>query len=236
MPPAAPEPPSRRVPPRVIALIGFLAASLAFFGIALSQGWLRPDTIQDLVAGAGPWAMVGYVVVVIAAELLWAPRLWGLLAGGVLFGPVIGGALSLVADLGSAAICYGIARGAGRTWVEARLAARPRAKTVVELFTKHRGGATMAVLRMCPIAHYTLVSYAAGVAGVSAPAFMIGTAVGILPGAILYPLVGDAALRPLSPVFFVSMGILAVFLVATLAAGRRVLARHDATTRESDRS
>jgi uncharacterized membrane protein YdjX (TVP38/TMEM64 family) len=82
---------------------------------------------------------------------------------------------------------------------------------------------TIALLRVCPIAHYTLVSYAAGLSGVSLRSFLIGSTVGILPGAILYPLVGDAALRPTSPVFVVSTAILVVFLIVTVIAGRKAL-------------
>lgn len=217
--------PQRALPVRVVVLLAFILASLTVFAVTVAKGWVRPNTIQTLVSGAGPWAMVLYVAAVIVAELLWMPRMWGLLAGGVLFGPVAGGSLALLADLSSAAICYAIARGAGRDWVRAKLQRRPSARTIVDLFANQRGATTTAVLRVCPIAHYTLVSYAAGLAGVSARPFMLGTLIGILPGAILYPVVGDSAMRPLSPVFIGSLAILVVFLVVTLIAGRRVLSQ-----------
>jgi uncharacterized membrane protein YdjX (TVP38/TMEM64 family) len=213
----------QRIPPRLIALGAFLVVSLAAFAVAFFEGWLRPGTIHSTVAGAGAWAMLGYIAAVAIGEILWMPRMWGLLAGGMLFGPWAGGALALVADMISAMVCYGIARGAGRTWVQQRLGQRPAAQRVVDLLAKRRGGVTVAVLRVCPVAHYTLVSYAAGLAGVSTRGFVLGTAVGILPGAILYPIVGDSMLRPTSPVFIGSMAILLVFLIATGAAGRRAL-------------
>lgn len=214
---------ARTVPPRVIALALIVVVSLSVTALALLQGWVRRDTLQELVRGAGGLGMALYVVGIVVIELLWMPRIWGLLAGGVLFGPLLGGALSLVGDMGGAAACYLIARGAGREWVTGLLSSRPRVGRVVELLARRRGGGTVAVLRMAPAAHYTLVSYAAGLTGVSPAAFLLGTAVGILPGAALYPLLGDSMLEPTSPVFLGSIAIMIVFTVVTVAAGRRAL-------------
>jgi len=191
-----------------LALGGVLLVSVAVCVVALWRGWVRPDTVQQLVARSGPAGMLVYVGGVILFELLWFPRMWGLLAGGILFGPLLGGALSIVADLLGGLICYGLARGGGRAWVAALLERRPR---------------TRRVLRVCPVAHYTLVSYAAGLGGVRLMAFVAGTGIGLLPGAIIYPLLGDAALRPGSPVFLGSLVAVVLILGVTLWAGRRLL-------------
>lgn len=208
---------------RVVLLGVVLVISVGACAVALLTGAVRPDTIQTLVAGGGAWAMVAYVLVVILAELLWMPRMWGLLAGGVLFGPVLGAALSVLADTIAAVLCFGIARSTGRAFVTRLLEKRPSASRVVHMLAEKRGAATIALLRVCPIAHYTLVSYAAGLAGVPTRSFLLGSTLGILPGAILYPIVGDAALQPTSPVFLVSTAILVVFLVFTVLAARRTL-------------
>ncbi len=216
-------PGSNRPPARLIALAALVTACGVCCLIALVNGWVRPETIRALVERSGSWAMGAYVLAVVASELLWMPRMWGLLAGGALFGPWLGGALSVGADLTAALICFALARGAGQDWVAGLLARRPRARRIVALLAERRGGVTVAVLRICPVAHYTLTSYAAGLAGVRPASFALGTLVGIVPGAVLYPMVGDAALRPTSPTFIVSVAILAVALVVTIIAGRRIL-------------
>jgi len=213
----------RRVPGRVLALGVLLLASAALCALALWRGWLRPETIRATVAQSGRAAMLTYVVAVILMELLWLPRMWGLLAGGLLFGPLAGCLLSLGADLAGGTLCYLLARGAGREWVAGLLARRPRAARVVELLAERRGALTIAVLRVCPVAHYTLVSYAAGLSGVRPGGFLLGTAVGLLPGAIIYPIAGDAALRPGSPAFLISVAVMLVALVVTVVVARRML-------------
>jgi uncharacterized membrane protein YdjX (TVP38/TMEM64 family) len=167
--------------------------------------------------------MLTYVGSVVLLELLWVPRMWGLIGAGILFGPLLGGALSVLADLLGALLCYLLARGAGRDWVVGLLNRRPRARRVAEILAQRRGALTVGLLRCCPVAHYTLVSYAAGLTGVRTLAFMLGTGVGLLPGAVLYPLLGDAALRPGSPIFFAVLALVVAALAITLWAGRRML-------------
>ena len=76
------------IPKRVLLLLGLILSSVLFCGLALLKGWVRPDTLQQTVSEAGSWAIFAYILGVFLMELLWLPRMWGLLAGGVLFGPV----------------------------------------------------------------------------------------------------------------------------------------------------
>jgi uncharacterized membrane protein YdjX (TVP38/TMEM64 family) len=105
------------------------------------------------------------------------------------------------------------------------LARRPRARRVVELLAERRGLWVVAALRVFPLGHYTLVSYAAGLSSVRRGAFLLGTVVGLVPGATIYPIAGDAALRPGSPAFVISVAAVLVVLVVSLVAGRRLLGR-----------
>jgi len=218
-----------RIPRRLVALGGLLAVTLALCAVALAKGWLHADTLQRVVASAGPAAWAAYVGAVVLMQLLWAPRVWGLLAAGALFGPLLGAVLSFVADLLVAVVSYFIARGAGQAWVDELLRHRPRAQHAVELLARRRGAWTVGLLRNVPVAHYTLTSYAAGLVGVAPGAFVLGTAVGIVPGAVIYPLLGDAALEPTSPTFIIMAIALGVALIGVMFVARRVLL--DATRR-----
>ena len=167
--------------------------------------------------------MVAYVAFVVIIELLWIPRAMGLAAGGVLFGPVVGGLLSIIADLIGATLCYALGRGGGRAWVAGLLKKRPKASRVVDILAKRRGLITMAIMRVVPLAHYTVVSYAAGVAGVRYFHYIAGTAIGILPGAVVYPFVGHSVLRPGTTDFWIALGGLALICAIGALLAKRFL-------------
>jgi uncharacterized membrane protein YdjX (TVP38/TMEM64 family) len=213
------------IPWRLVLLLIVVGLSLLLCATALLQGWIRPDSLQRWVAGTGSWGILSYIIGVVLMELLWLPRMWGLLAAGFLFGPLLGCALSLVADLSAAYLCFMLARGTAREWVAARLARHAKLEEVVHLLAQRRGVATLVLLRVCPLFHFTLASYAAGLAGVRPAVFLLGTGLGILPGAIIYPLAGKAAMQPTSPLFLGAMAMILLFLLITAVAGRHLLRR-----------
>ena len=57
-------------------------------------------------------------------------------------------------------------------------------------------------------------------------AFLLGNAVGLLPGAVLYPAIGAAALAPTSPTFLALAGLLVVAFVLSAWLARRTWRRH----------
>lgn len=208
---------------RAMILGAVVLISLALCALALSQGWVDQQSLRTLVAESGAWGKVAYVLGVAIMELIWLPRAWGLLAGGVLFGPAWGAGLSIVGDMLGGGLSYALARGLARQWARGVIARRPGAERVVDLLARRQGGTTVALLRVCPVAHYTLSSYAAGMAGVKPVPYLLGTALGILPAALIYPLAGHAALSPGSPLFWIASGLVAVFFGITLVASRRLL-------------
>jgi len=211
----------QRIPRKVIGLGVLVALSIGLCVLSLAAGWVEPQSLPRAVARSGSAGFVVFIVLSMVLELLWLPRMWVIMAGALLFGPFVGAALSLVGDTASAMICYFVARGAGRDWVCRRLASRPKARQVMGLLAVKRGALSMVVLRVVPIAHYTLVSYLAGVTGVKPKSFVIGNTVGLVPGAVLYALVGGSLFEPSSPAFIVSMGVLVVAFVATAVGGKR---------------
>lgn len=222
-----PSPPSRLPPLPALLLFALLGLTGVLCAIALARGWVSPELIQTLVRRSGAGAMAVYVGAVIVLQLLWMPRAWGLVAAGALFGPLAGCLLSIAADLMSATIGYSLARGTARVWVRSLLDRRPKAARLVELLAEKRGVSMIALLRICPIAHYTLCNYVAGVAGVRPGAYYLGTFIGLLPAAILYSFLGDSLLRPGARSNLLLLAIiLAVTVVLSLIVGRRLLRDH----------
>jgi uncharacterized membrane protein YdjX (TVP38/TMEM64 family) len=107
-------------------------------------------------------------------------------------------------------------------------ASRAGRSTPFEDWLQKRGFLALLYARLVPIVPFNLLNYAAGVAGMSTRDYVIATAVGIVPGTILYTALGTAAVHPGSAPFVVSLAAVAL-LTATLGAlsrrRRRVLSR-----------
>ncbi len=206
---------------RAIVLGLFVAASLAA-GWWVRSHWSVVELVR-LAGRAGSWARVGFVGLLVIGEALWLPRMALVAAGGLLFGPVAG-PLSVVGDLVSATVFFFLGRGALRPWVERQVARRPGLAASLRLVADREGILTVALLRICPVAHYTAFGYACGAWSVRFWKYLAGTAVGLLPGALLYPWLGRAVLEPGQASSWVFVGFLAAFLLGTGWLGRRILA------------
>lgn len=204
-------------------LFGALIVALLLGAILyLNKGVMRLENLHAFILQSGRYAVAVYVFCVVIAELLGFPRMWGILIAGMIWGP-IGMLFSIVADLLSAIIAYKSARYLGRDVFDAILARRPNAERMLRLLAERRGFVMIMLLRICPIAHYTFISYAAGLIGVRVPAYMLGTGLGILPGAIVYTCLGTAVVNANGVMLAWSVGAVIVTIAATMGMTRNLI-------------
>lgn len=136
------------------------------------------------IAGALLWFAGMYL-----ATLLLAPIIPLVLASGWLFG-MWGLPVSLAAAVCSAATSFGIARLLGRGVAARWLLERPRARALADL--AHEGGfATVALLRVSPLLPFTLSNAVLGLTELELRHMVLGTLVGLAPGAALYVWAGS---------------------------------------------
>ena len=86
----------------------------------------------------------------------------------------------------------------------------------------HHGLAAVLAVRLLPLFPFTPLNYAAGLVGVRLRDYVVGTAVGILPGTFAYVAVGASGADPRGIVAGVG-GLLVLVLVGGVV-GRRLLA------------
>jgi uncharacterized membrane protein YdjX (TVP38/TMEM64 family) len=207
------------------------AARLRLLGLVLSVAigsalaWVviggDLDTVQEAVESTGAWGPLVYVVLHVLLTLV--PVSKNLLAGvaGALFGLAGGVALSWVASMVSAAVTFAIARRLGRAAVASMTG--PRIDRVEEIM-RQQGLLAVIIARVTPVLPFTVVNYGAGVTAVTTRDFMLGTAIGILPGTVGYAALGASAGRDATT--FVLAGIFAVVLFAgSLLLGWRATRR-----------
>ena len=195
------------------------AARLRLLGLVLSVAiasalaWVviggDLDTVQSTVESTGAWGPVVYVALHVLLTLV--PVSKNLLAGvaGALFGLVGGIALSWVASMISAAVTFAIARRLGRTAVASMTG--PRIDRVEEIM-RQQGLLAVIIARVTPVIPFTIVNYGAGITAVTSRDFVLGTAIGILPGTVGYAALGASAGRGATTV--VLAGVMAVTLFA----------------------
>jgi phospholipase D1/2 len=101
---------------------------------------------------------------------------------GIVFGPVAGAAYAIVGALLSASATYGLGRWLGRDVVHRMLG--PRVNRLSRRIAK-RGIVAVAIVRLLPIAPFTVVNVVAGASHLSFRDYLLGTLLGMSPGILI---------------------------------------------------
>ncbi|MCD6497345.1 MAG: TVP38/TMEM64 family protein [Deltaproteobacteria bacterium] len=209
---------------KVVLFIGLLVVCLLLSLVTPIRQVLSPDHLHLWISRLGAMAYVGYVAALVLGEILFVPRMALITAGGLLFVPLWAGLLSVAADLIAGSVFYVVASRLARPWVQTLIDRSPRLSSGLDMLGRRHGVWAVALLRVCPVAHYTTFSYGCGLWGVPYGRYLVGTFIGVLPGAMLYPFFGSAITRPGSPVFWLALVSLVVFLVGTYWLGKKMVA------------
>ena len=202
-------------------LVRLLALALALLLGGLLAGVVLGgdlDAVRRAVAASGAWGPVVYVVLHVVLTLVPVPK--NLLAGvaGVLFGLGAGIALSWSASVLSAMVTFHLARHLGREAVEDLTGRRIDS---VRRVLREQGVLSVVIARLTPVVPFTVVNYASGVSPVTRRDYLVGTALGVVPGTVAYVALGASAGSDLTTIALaVVLG--AVLLVATALVSRRL--------------
>ena len=143
---------------------------------------------------------------------------------GIAFGPLLGALYALAGALASACVTYGVGRCLGRDTV--RRLAGARLNRVSQQLAR-RGILAIAVVRLLPLAPFTIVNVIAGASHIALRDFLLGTLIGMTPGilatVVFVDRILEAARHP-GPVAFLSLAAVVVLLVALAFALHRRLA------------
>ncbi len=175
---------------RLLLRIGVALALAAGIGWALTHRQVfHTDAIQSAVHDLGIWAPAGFVVLYAAGTVLFFSGALLSLAGGALFGPVWGTLWNLLGATLGATLAFLIARGIGADWIGQRLGGRLR--RIVD-GVEAEGWRFVALMRLVPLVPFNLLNYALGLTRISLPAYVLASAICMLPGALAYTWLGYA--------------------------------------------
>lgn len=185
--------PLRRFAP-LLLLLAALAVFIALGGHRLvGLDALRDNysALRDFTNANPTLAALAYVAIYVFAVAISLPTAGFLsIAGGLLFGTLVGGSLTVVAATIGATIVFLVARSA----LGASLAARagPTLDKLRDGFNRD-GFNYLLVLRLVPAFPFWLVNIAAALLGMRLGPYVLGTAIGIIPGTFVYCSVGAGA-------------------------------------------
>lgn len=199
-----------------LAVCAVLLAAAALAVAWRVTGMASADAVVGWMARArgDTWApAVGIGAALVAGHLAF-PIIVVMCANGMAFGPWLGLFYSAIGMILSALTMYTLGACLGRQSVGRLIAARwPRALDIIA----RRGIPAVVVLRVIPLAPFTVINLALGAMGFAAVDFAVGSAIGMTPSMLVASIVGDRLWAVLAQPTLQEIGLLALSVAAYLA-------------------
>jgi uncharacterized membrane protein YdjX (TVP38/TMEM64 family) len=209
------------VPPR--RFFAILAAIVILIAVAVLVPLPTAVQMRDWARTVGPWFPLAFFGAHIVVTVFPFPRSAFTLAAGLLFGPVLGVPLAVVASTISAVIALLLVRAAG--WQLSRLVRHPRIDSL-DARLRERGWPTIVSMRLIPAVPFSVMNYAAGASAVRVLPYTLASLVGLTPGTAAVVILGDALTGNVSPLLFLVSLCTASVGVAGLIYEVRTHRRH----------
>lgn len=193
----------------------------------------RIEKLKAYFTSMGAWAPVVYVLFVIV-EVVVAP-IPGLMLyapGGIVFGPVLGGSLTLIGNILGAGISSALTRSFGDSWLSRFFEAErlERAQNKLE----SRGPVLIFLLRLNPLTSSDLVSYAAGFTRIPISKIMLATGAGMAPLCFAQAWLADSLLARFPGLVYPLLAACAVYVIFVIVVIRKMLRTTEERPQESD--
>ena len=187
------------------ALLIILLGGSAYLMYVHSEWFANPRTLKIEVLEWGVWGPIAYVLLYAVGPSFLVPGAVMTIAGGLAFGALWGAVWSLVgAELG-ALIAFGAGRFLGRGFVERIVGTRFHG---LRDRLARAGFYIILYLRLVPVIPYNALNLLAGASPIRFQDYFWASAIGLIPGTILFAFLGDALWHPMTPRFFVAVGLI----------------------------
>jgi uncharacterized membrane protein YdjX (TVP38/TMEM64 family) len=189
---------------RLVILAIFIGGS-AYLLIAHRQWIEDPKVLKREVLSWGIWGPIIYMLLYAVGPSFLVPGAVMTVAGGLAFGALWGSAWSLIGANTGALIAFGAGRFLGRSFVERTMGSRFQ-RTLNRL--EHSGFYITLYLRLVPVIPYNAFNLLAGASPIRFSDYLSATLIGMIPGTVLFALLGDALWHPTSPRFFIALALI----------------------------
>ncbi len=222
-----------------IALVVLLIAISTAAAFLPVKDWVK--AFSDWVQTLGALGVVLFILAYALATVLFLPGWIFTVAAGLVYGVIGGTAVALVGAIIGSTLAFLCGRYLVRERLRTATKGNKKFAAIDEAIGK-QGWKIVGLLRLSPLIPFNLSNYFYGVTAVAFWQYVIASAIGMLPGTLLYAYLGGAGKAGLSgggggsPLKYVFLG---VGLVATIAvtiiisrAAKNALARTGATKKK----
>lgn len=202
-------------------------SALAIVVIAISALFFQHNSqaIIDWTNTLGLLAPVFFLLLYCLATIFFLPTMVLTLAGGALFGPVLGTLFNLIGATMGAACAFCISRYLVFDWLAAKKNSRIN-KLIAGV--EKQGWQFVALLRLVPIIPFNIVNYGLGVTHIKFSHYLITTAIFLVPTEICITYCGfagkDILVHPQA--FYKGSGLILVMCLSLLMFAHLLLKRH----------
>lgn len=186
------------------------------------DGEQQIERLRQIILSFGSFAPVVYTAAVIV-EVVVAP-LPGLMLyapGGVIFGPLLGGALSLLGNVIGAGIACAVTRSVGDSWLSRFF--EPDELEALQVRIQAKGPVWIFLLRVNPLTSSDIISYAAGFTRIPVSQVLLATGCGMAPLCFLQAWLAGRVMDHFPGLFYPLLLLLVIYTVFVVVALYRVL-------------
>jgi uncharacterized membrane protein YdjX (TVP38/TMEM64 family) len=168
----------------ILTIICIIATVLGIYLL----GGISPEQLQAWLKKMGVWAPIIYIILYTIGTILILPSTPLNLSGGALFGVWWGTIWTAIAAMIAAIVAFFFTRTIGRELVARKMAGRWEA---IDAEMRQGGLFYMFAIRLLPIIPYGIVNFAAGLTSIRFRDYLVGTALGTVPGILPFVMMGS---------------------------------------------
>jgi uncharacterized membrane protein YdjX (TVP38/TMEM64 family) len=182
----------------------------------------RVDRLKQYFLRFGAFAPLVYVLfVVVEVVVAPIPGLMLYAPGGIVFGPALGGTLSLIGNILGAGIACAVTRSLGNNWLTRFFEPDKLERVQHEIET--RGALLIFLLRLNPLTSSDVVSYAAGLTRIPIWKVMLVTGCGMAPLCFAQAWLAENLITAFPGLIYPLLVACGVYMICVVVVVRRIL-------------
>ncbi|MGD6793850.1 TVP38/TMEM64 family protein [Metabacillus indicus] len=200
-----------------------IVSILVFIGILIYMNQryinLSPQTLKHIILSIGIFAPLIYVLFYSVRPFILFPASVLTLAGGLAFGPFYGTLLTITGASIGAWLAFMFTRKFGADKIRSKWGSKIIS---LENVIQKNGFFIILLLRLIPLFHFDLISYAAGLSKMKTSHFLAGTFLGMLPGTFAYSFLGASTVSENKSLMIIAILFFSLITILPLVFKNRI--------------